>query len=95
LFGACPVTSRAEALKIEKSVKTAFKIYRFDHLEPTAMDVVLGICKSKGWILPPELQVPDPKEELTLLDGIEDYLKAYEKNRRERKLFARFTTCCG
>jgi integrase len=88
LFGACPVTSRAEALKIEKSLKTAFKIYRFDHLEPTAMEVVLGIFKSKGWTLPPELQVPDPKEELTLLDGIEDYLKAYEKNRRERKLFA-------
>ena len=79
LFGACAVSSKAEARKIAKSVKTAFKIYRFDHLEPAAMEVVLGIFKSKEWRLPPELCVPDPEQELTFLRGIKDYLEADEK----------------
>jgi len=88
LYGACPVSSKAEALKIDKSVKTAFRIYRFDHLEPAAMEVVLGIFKNKGWTLPLELQVPDPEQELTLLSAIEDYLEADERHRVVRKRYA-------
>lgn len=88
LFGACPVTSRSEAVKIEKSVKTAFKIYRFDHLDPVAQGLAMGIFTSKGWALPPDLQVPDPKHELTLGDAINDFMDADEKNRTERKVFA-------
>ena len=37
----------------------------------------------------PELQTPEPEEELTLLRGIDDYLRADEKrNNTERKVFA-------
>jgi integrase len=80
--------NEAEAKKIEKSVKTAFKIYRFDHLDPASMEVVIKTFENKGWKLPPELSTPDPKDELTLVKAIEEYVRADEKHRRERNLFA-------
>ena len=52
------------------------------------MEVAVGIFKNKGWALPPELHVPDPEQESTLLVGIRDYLEADEMNRTQRKLFA-------
>lgn len=33
--------TEAEAKKIEKAVKTAFRIYRFDHLGPKELEVVI------------------------------------------------------
>ena len=82
-------TSEGEAKRIEKAVKTAFDIYRFDHLDPAALEVAVSIFKNKGWKVPPELQTPEPEEELTLLRGIDDYLRADEKrNKTERKVFA-------
>ncbi len=81
--------SEGDAKKIEKAVKTAFGIYRFDHLDPEAREVAVNIFKNKGWKIPPELQTPEPEEELTLLRGIDDYLRTDEKrNNTERKLFA-------
>lgn len=82
-------TSEGEAKRIEKAVKTAFDIYRFDHLDPAALEVAVSIFKNKGWKVPPELQTPEPEEELTLLRGIDEYLRADEKrNNTERKVFA-------
>ena len=82
-------TSEGEAKMIEKAVKTAFDIYRFDHLDPAALEVAVSIFKNKGWKVPPDLLTPEPEEELTLLRGIDDYLKADEKrNNTERKVFA-------
>jgi integrase len=81
-------TSVAEAKKIEKAVKTAFKIHRFDHLDPMSLEVVMRIFLNKGWKIPAELEAPDPQEALTLLLGIRDYLEADEKNRTERKVYA-------
>ena len=82
-------TSEGEAKRIEKAVKTAFDIYRFDHLDPAALEVAVSIFKNKGWKVPPELQTPEPEEELTLLRGIDDYFRADEKrNKTERKVFA-------
>jgi len=78
----------AEAKRIEKAVKTAFKINRFDHLDPMSLEVVMRIFQNKGWKLPAELGALDPQEELTLLLGIRHYLEADEKNRTERKVYA-------
>ena len=79
--------NEAEAKKIERSVKTAFNIYRFDHLEPKALEVTLKIFETKGWKLPDELATPEPERELTLFQGIKDYLDAAERNRTVRKVF--------
>src|SRR5208283_1298654 len=83
-------TSESEAKRIEKAVKTAFDIYRFDHLDPAALEVAVSIFKNKGWKVPSELQTPEPEEELTLLRGIDDYLRAdekkYQRSRQERKV---------
>ncbi len=46
-------TSEGEARRIEKAVKTAFDIYRFDHLDPAALEVAVSIFKNKGWKVPP------------------------------------------
>jgi len=81
-------TNMAEAKRIEKAVKTAFKINRFDHLDPASLEVVVRAFKNKGWKLPVEIREADPQEELTLVRGIEEYLRADPKNRTERKLFA-------
>jgi integrase len=80
--------NEAEAKRIERSVKTAFNIYRFDHLEPKALEVTMKIFETKGWKLPDELDTPEPGIELTLFQGIKDYLDAAERNRTERKVFA-------
>ncbi len=83
-------TARNEtaAKRIDKAVRTAFRIYRFDHLNPEELDFVLRTFKNKGWRLPPELQVPVPEEELTLVKAIKAYLDADEKHGRERNVYA-------
>lgn len=81
-------TSMTEAKRIEKAVRTAFKIYRFDHLDPSSLEVVVRVFKNKGWKLPVEIEEPEPTEQLTLVRGIEEYLRADPKNRTERKLYA-------
>ncbi len=80
--------NEAEAKRIERSVKTAFNIYRFDHLEPKALEVTMKVFETKGWKLPDELAAPEPTKELTLFQGIKDYLDAAERNRTVRKVFA-------
>ncbi|MFC1833221.1 tyrosine-type recombinase/integrase [Thermodesulfobacteriota bacterium] len=80
--------NEAEAKRIERSVKTAFNIYRFDHLEPKALEVTLKIFETKGWKLPDELATPEPEIEMTLFQGIKDYLDAADRNRTVRKVFA-------
>jgi len=80
--------NEAEAKRIERSVKTAFNIYRFDHLDPKALEVTMKIFETRGWKLPDDLATPKPEKELTLFQGIKDYLDAAEKNRTERKVFA-------
>ncbi len=80
--------NEAEAKRIERAVKTAFNIYRFDHLDPKALEVTLKIFETKGWKLPDELATPEPEKELTLFQGIKDYLDAAERNRTVRKVFA-------
>ena len=80
--------NEAEAKRIDKSLKTAFKIFHFDHLKPPELEVALRIFENKGWKLPPELRTPEPEEELTLMKGIKDYLDADETHRAERNLFA-------
>jgi integrase len=79
--------NEAEAKRIERSVKTAFNIYRFDHLEPKALEVTLKIFETKGWKLPEDLATPEPERELTLFQGIKDYLDAADRNRTVRKVF--------
>jgi hypothetical protein len=81
-------STETEAKKLEKHVKTAFYIYRFDHLEPKALEVTLKIFEIKKRKLPDELSTPEPERELTLLQGIRDYLDAAGKNRTERKMFS-------
>lgn len=81
-------TNMAEAKKIEKAVKNAFNIYRFDHLDPASLEVVIKVFENKGWTLPPELAVAQPQRETTLLMAIEDYLKEDERYRTERNLYA-------
>jgi integrase len=85
---ATSATTMTEALKIAKAVRTAFNIYRFDHLDSASLEVALKLFKNKGWKLPPSLQSPEPEEELTLLRAIKDYITSHDKNRTERKLFA-------
>ena len=53
-----------------------------------ALEVTMKIFETKGWKLPDELATPEPEKELTLFEGIKDYLDAAEKNRTERKVFA-------
>jgi integrase len=90
-------TSQSEAKRIEKAVRTAFQINRFDHLDPASLEVVVKIFKNKGWKMPAEISVAEPQQELTLLRGIEEYLKADPKNRTQRKLYAidRLVECLG
>lgn len=81
-------TSMAEAKRIEKAVKNAFKIYRFDHLDPASLEVVIKVFENKGWVLPPELAVTEPAREITLVMAIEDYLNADDRNRKKRNRYA-------
>ena len=85
---ATSATNLKEAERIDRAVRTAFNIYRFDHLDAASLEVVSRLFKNKDWKLPPGLQNPEPEEELTLLCAIKDYLDSDEKNRTERKIFA-------
>jgi hypothetical protein len=66
------VKTEAAAKKLEKAVKTAFRINRFDHLDPASLDVVVRIFQNKGWDLPPELTMLKPQRQLNFLTAIED-----------------------
>jgi integrase len=83
-----PATNASDAKRIEKSVKTAFRIGNFAHLEPDCLEVVMRTHENKGWALPPELATPYPEEELTLIKAVKDYLQADPKHRTERNLYA-------
>ncbi|MFC1834332.1 tyrosine-type recombinase/integrase [Thermodesulfobacteriota bacterium] len=82
-----PATNASDAKRIEKSVKTAFRIGSFVHLEPECLDVVTRTYENKGWTLPPELKA-SVKEEVTLISAVKAYLKADAKHRSERNLYA-------
>ena len=81
-------TNATDAKRTEKAVKTAFKIWRFGHLDPDSLEVVLRTFENKGWALPPELKKAEPQEELTMLTATKDFLKMDERNRTERNLYA-------
>lgn len=83
-----PASNVTEAKRIEKAVKTAFKISSFGHLDPASSEVVVRTYENKGWALPPELARPQPEEEFTLIKATKDYLQADPKYRSERNLYA-------
>jgi hypothetical protein len=78
----------AEAKKIEKDVKSAFRVYRFDSLDDAAKAWVIRTHENKGWALPSELARPLPGEDLTLMQAITAYLEADPRHRSERNLSA-------
>jgi integrase len=84
----CPATSRKESDRMEKAIRNAFAINRFDHLDPASLEVAIKIFQNKGWKLPPELDNAEPRQELTLFKGIKDYMGADERHRTQRKIFA-------
>jgi len=62
---------------------------RFTQLVESYLSSVLASeAPHKGWKLPDELATPEPEKELTLFQGIKDYLDATERNRTVRKVFA-------
>lgn len=81
-------TNEAEAKKLEKAVKTAFNILRFDHLNPQEKEWAMRTFEAKGWKLPEELATAEPEHELTLIRAIKDYVEVSEKNRTTRKVYA-------
>ncbi len=83
-----PSRNETEAKKIERAVKTAFKIGTFGHLTPTEQEVVVRTYENNGWVMPPELARPEPEEELTLLKAVTEFLKADPRHRAERNLYA-------
>ncbi|AFM26107.1 tyrosine-type recombinase/integrase [Desulfomonile tiedjei] len=78
----------AEAKRIEKDVKSAFRVYRFDSLDEAAKAWVIRTHENKGWALPSELARPLPGEDLTLMQAITAYLEADTRHRSERNLSA-------
>jgi integrase len=80
--------NEASARRIDKAVRTAFRINRLDHLKPDEQEWVVRTFQNKGWKLPPDLEVCEPEEDLTLEKATKDYLQADEKHRRERNIFA-------
>jgi integrase len=78
----------AEAKRIEKDVKSAFRVYRFDSLDEAAKSWVIRTHENKGWSLPEELARPLPGEDLTLMEAITGYLQADPRHRSERNLSA-------
>jgi integrase len=78
----------AEAKRIEKDARSAFRVYRFDNLDQLALEFVTKTFENKGWPLPLELARPEPEEELTLIVAIKEYLRADAKHRAERNLYA-------
>ncbi|MFC1833750.1 tyrosine-type recombinase/integrase [Thermodesulfobacteriota bacterium] len=83
-----PATNATDAKKIEKAVKTAFKIGSYGHLDSEAQEVVVRTYDNKGWALPPDLARPAVEEELTLIGAVKEYLKADPRHRSERNLYA-------
>lgn len=83
-----PATNATDAKRIEKAVKTAFKIGSYGHFDPEAQEVVVRTYDNNGWALPPELARPALEEELTLIGAVKEYLKADPKHRTERNLYA-------
>lgn len=81
-------TNATDAKRIEKAVKTAFKIGSYGHLDPEALEVVVRTYDNKGWALPPELARPAVEEELTLIRAVKEYLKTDPRHRTERNLYA-------
>jgi integrase len=80
--------NEAEAKRVEKAVKTAFKIGSFGHLTPDQLEVVIRTYENKGWSLPFEISRNEPQEELTLIRGIKEYLQADPKHGAERNVYA-------
>ncbi|MGO9566016.1 MAG: tyrosine-type recombinase/integrase [Desulfomonilaceae bacterium] len=80
--------NEAEARKMDKAVRTAFKIGRFDHLKPDEQEWAVRTFQNRGLKLPPDLAIYEPEEELTLERATKDYLQADEKHRRERNIYA-------
>jgi integrase len=78
----------AEAKRIEKDVKSAFRVYRFDSLDEAAKAWVIRTHENKGWPLPSELARPLPGAELTLMQAMAAYLEADPRHRSERNLSA-------
>ena len=83
-----PARNETEAKKVERAVKTAFKINSFGHLNPTEQEVVVRTYENNGWVMPPELARPEPEEELTLVIAVTEFFKADAKHRAERNLYA-------
>jgi integrase len=83
-----PARNETEAKKIERAVKTAFKIGAFGHLSPTEQEVVVRTYENNGWVMPRELARPEPEEELTLILAVKEFLQADAKHRAERNLYA-------
>jgi integrase len=78
----------AEAKRLEKDVKSAFRVYRFDGLDELGKAWVIRTHENKGWSLPQELARPLPNGEITLITAVKTYLKTDQKNRSERNLTA-------
>ncbi|MGO9568461.1 MAG: tyrosine-type recombinase/integrase [Desulfomonilaceae bacterium] len=78
----------AEAKRIEKDVKSAFRIFRFDSLDEAGKAWVIRTHENKGWPLPEELARPLPGDEPTLILAIKEYLRADPRHRSERNLTA-------
>ena len=56
-----PATNASDAKRIEKSVKTAFRIGNFGHLEPDCLEVVMRTHENKVGPCRPSLLLPIPK----------------------------------
>jgi len=80
--------NEASARRIDKAVRTALRINRFDHLKPDEHEWVVRTFQNKGWKLPPDLAVVEPKEELTLEAATKAYLQADEKHKAVRNICA-------
>jgi integrase len=78
----------AEAKRIEKDVKSAFRVYRFDNLDQPAREFVIKTFENKGWALPVELSHQLPIEDLMFVEAIKEYLRSDPKHRTERNLYA-------
>ena len=84
----CGATSRKEAVRVERAVRNAFAINRFDHLDPAAREVVMRIFQNKGWQWPEDLAFQELKKEVTLLSAIDDYLNSDGRHYSRRNRFA-------
>ncbi|MGO9118310.1 MAG: tyrosine-type recombinase/integrase [Desulfomonilaceae bacterium] len=80
--------NEANARRIDRAVRTALRINRFDHLKPDEQEFIVRTFQNKRWKLPPDLAISEPMEELTLEKATKEYLQADEKHRRERNIFA-------